>query len=140
MTSQDDTATREVEFKQRFAIVLQDLQAGGKNDAEAMWMLGTLAADLAAKLQQTSWSAAKSAITTGLYDELLATFQAQGNAMHQAGQTRQAYAIQTLAISLVAGTQRADSDIAAGEELLDALVDQAVAAVLASRADQPVTH
>ena len=121
----EPTHTKEAEFKQRFVAVLQDLQQDGTSDGEAMALIGTLALDIAKTLNQTSWSGAKSVLTRNGYDELLVSFQRQGNAAHQSGKTKQAYAIQVLAYSMVAGTQRSDTDIAEGEKLLDALIDHA---------------
>lgn len=123
----DLTHTKEAEFKQRFASVLQDLQQNGIADGEAMAMIGTLANDIARSLNQNSWSGAKATLTAAAYDELLSSFQRQGNALHQQGKGKQAYAVQLLAYSLVAGTQRRDPDMAQGEKLLDALVDHAAA-------------
>ncbi|QQR40137.1 hypothetical protein [Devosia rhizoryzae] len=123
----EQTHTKEAEFKRRFASVLQDLQRDGVADAEAMAMIGSLANDIANSLKQTSWSGAKSALTAAGYDELLNSFQRNGGAAQQGGQHKQAYAVQVLAFSLVAGTQRRDAAIAEGEKLLDALIDHAAA-------------
>ena len=51
--------TKEQEFKQRFVAVLKDLQQNGSKDKEAMWLLGSLASDLADDLKVADWSAAK---------------------------------------------------------------------------------
>jgi hypothetical protein len=122
--------TKEAQFKQRFVSVLEDLRRDGVADGEAMAMIGTLAADIARPLGQSTWSGAKASLTAQGYDELLNSFRKQGNALHQAGKTKQAYAVQALSVSLVARTQRADKDLAAGEKLLDALIDRSVAQVL----------
>ncbi|MHA6297589.1 hypothetical protein [Devosia sp. CAU 1758] len=119
--------TREEDLKQRLAIVLQDLHDGAVKDPEAMILVGSLASDLADQLEQKSWTAAKQAMTPTAYDALLASFQKRGNDHHQNGRTRHAYAIQMLGISLVCSTQRQDVDIAAGEKLLDEIIDRAVA-------------
>lgn len=122
----DQTPTKEQEFKHRFVGVLQDLQQNGTTDGQAMTMIGTLAADISRAMGQPTWSAAKRAMTAASYDELLGSFQRQGNALHADGKQKQAYAIQVLAFSLVAGTQRQDRDLAEGEKLLDALIDAAL--------------
>ncbi len=121
---------KEVQFKYRMAEVLKDLQAAGARDGEAMAMIGSLAARIARSLGKKSWSDAKSAMTATNYNELLASFQREGNAFHQAGKRKQAYAVQALSCSLVAATQRSDSVIAEGERLLDALIDHATTAAL----------
>lgn len=116
--------TKEEEFKQRFVAVLKDLQTNGRNDVEAMWLLGSLAAALIDKAKQPSWPALKAGLTSDAYDGLLRDFQAQGNALHQQGKGKHAYAIQILGISLIAKTQM-DEQMRAGTALLDAVIDYA---------------
>ena len=119
--------TKEQDFKIRFATVLQDLQDEGSKDAQTMYLLGSLAADLSDDLKRQTWSEAKQVITPALYDQLLKKFEHEGNEHHVAGRATHAYVIQALAVSLVAGTQRKDPDMRSGEQLLDARIDQAVA-------------
>jgi len=118
--------TKEEEFKQRFVALLKDLQTNGKDDAEAMWFLGSLAAMLIDKAKQPSWPTLKAGLTREAYDGLLRDFQAQGNALHQQGKGKQAYAVQILGISLIAKTQM-DQHIQAGASLLDEIIGYAVA-------------
>lgn len=118
--------TKEEEFKQRFVAVLKDLQANGKNDIEAMWLVGSLATQIIEKARQPSWPALKAALTREAYDGLLRDFQKEGNALHQQGKGKPAYAIQLLGISLVAKTQR-DEQLKAGEALLDEIIDYTIA-------------
>jgi hypothetical protein len=119
--------SKETDFKQRFVAVLQDLNEAGTRDPEAVGLIGTLAADIARPLKATSWSATKDALSPEGYDELLTSFRERGNALHKEGKIKQSYAVQALALSLVAKTQRADRDLATGEKLLDALIDAAMA-------------
>ena len=119
--------TKEAQFKQRFISVLADLQQDGIKDPQAMELIGSLAADLADKLETRSWSAAKQAMTATVYDALLESFQKRGNQYYQDGRTKHAYAIQLLGVSLVVMTQRKDPDLAAGEKLMDQVIDSAVA-------------
>lgn len=121
--------TKEQDFKQRFIAVLADLQQEGSQDGETMALIGTLGAEIASKLEQPSWTGSKAALDPAGYDELLAAFQNQGNALHQAGETKKAYAMQALTVSLVAATQRQDPQILAGERLLDGLIDRSVSLV-----------
>jgi hypothetical protein len=125
--------SREAAFKQRFISVLADAQTDGVKDPEAMALVGSLAAALADRLQQNSWTAAKQALSAAHYDELLTTFQARGNTFHQEGKAKHAYAIQLLIVSLIAMAQRNDPDLAAGEKLMDQLIDRAVALYRQSR-------
>ena len=119
--------TKDNDFKRRFAAVLQDLQQDGTKDPAAMMLLGGLASDLARDFKAQDWSQAKQSLNAENYDGLLKTFQSDGNALHAAGQEKHAYAIQALAVSLIAITQRADPDMVAGENLLDAIINRAVA-------------
>lgn len=120
------TEARNAEFKQRFVAVLTDLQDTAAEDGEAMALIGHLASDLSSGLQQKSWSAAKTVITPQTYNDLLKVFEQRGNEYHQSGKPRHAYAIQALAMSLIAGTMRADRQLAEGEKILDGLIDHAV--------------
>ena len=43
--------TKQQDFKQRFATLLRDLQQDGTKDPEIIWVLGTLAAELANDLK-----------------------------------------------------------------------------------------
>lgn len=117
--------TKEQEFKQRFVAVLKDLQANGKSDIEAMWLLGSLATHIIERAQQPTWLALKAALTRQAYDGLLRDFQKEGNALHQQGKGKPAYAIQILGISLVAKTQL-DEQLKAGEALLDEIIDYTI--------------
>lgn len=119
-------ASKEEEFKQRFVAVLKDLQTDGKNDVEAMWLLGSLACQIIEKAKQRSWPALKASLTREAYDGLLQDFQAQGNSLHQEGKGKMAYAIQILGISLIAKTQL-DEQLRGGEALLDEIVDYTIA-------------
>src|SRR5690606_3764803 len=113
------------EFKQRFIGVLKDLQANGKNDGEAMWLLGSLAARLIENARQATWTDLKAALTSEQYDGLLRDFQNEGNALHQqGGKGKVVYAIQILGVSLIAKTQT-DEQLRTGEELLDGIIDYA---------------
>ncbi|HTN62631.1 MAG TPA: hypothetical protein VL147_13965 [Devosia sp.] len=118
--------TKEQDFKQRFAAVLRDLQQNGSKDPGAMVLLGSLAADLSRDLHTTNWTQAKAVMTPATYDALLGKLQQEGNALHAEGKVEHTYVIQALAVSLVAGTQRADPDMVSGEKLLDHLIDSAI--------------
>ena len=129
--------TKEEDFKQRFAAVLRDLQTGGKTDPEAIWLIGSLAAALIDKTNAPSWRGLKIAMTRGAYDELLRDFEQQGNALYKHGKHKHAYAVQALAISLIARTQRADPQMQAGDELLDEIIDHTVTIYRKSKGNEP---
>jgi len=119
--------TKEQDFKQRFATLLQDLQQDGTKDREIMWVLGTLAAELANDLQSKTWSGAKAKMNVAIYDQLLKKFQQRGDDHYRAGRQNEAYAIQVLSYSLIARTQTSDPQMAEGEALIDAVIDRAAA-------------
>src|SRR5690606_11524472 len=123
-------ADKQTDLLQRLAALLEDLREAGGQDGEAMAMLGTLAGDLARAHDRPSWSAAKATMTRQTYEALLEKFRTSGNEHVSAGRVRNAYAIQALALSLVAATQRGNAQIAEGERLLDAIIDQTVATYL----------
>jgi hypothetical protein len=119
--------TKEQDFKQRFATLLADLQKDGTKDSEIMWVLGTLAAELAGDLKSTSWSGAKGKMNVAIYDQLLKKFQQRGDEHYRAGRHNEAYAIQVLSYSLIARTQTGDPQMQEGEALIDAVIDRAAA-------------
>jgi hypothetical protein len=130
--------TKEEDFKQRFITILRDLQAEGKDDPETIWLIGSLAAALVDKVGASSWPDLKQALTAEAYDGLLRDFEAQGNALYQQGKGKQAYAIQTLAVSVIARTQ-SDPQVQTGSALLDEFVDRAIGVYRrASAAGTPV--
>lgn len=119
--------TKEQELKKRLVSVLQDMRADAKKDPEAFWLIGSLATTLIDKAKAPSWPALKDALTREAYDELLGDFQTTGNKLYQDGETRRAYAMQALGLSLVCLTQRNDPVIRDGEILLDSVIAGAVA-------------
>ncbi len=119
--------TTQSQFKDRFNQVLKDLQEEGINDPEAMFLLGSLAADLAGNLNRTTWSGAKAAMGAETYRMLLKTCETQGNEHLAEGRVKHAYAVQALAVSLVARTQHFDPDMKTLDGFLDHLIDTAIA-------------
>jgi hypothetical protein len=117
--------TEQAEFRTRFASVLADLRESGTKDAEAMWMLGSLAAQIIDKSNQKTWGALRTGLSRADYDHILTDFQTQGNALAAAGKTKPAYAMQALAVSIVAGTF-SEPLMTDGSKLLDEIVDRAV--------------
>lgn len=118
--------SKQEELKQRLAAVLHDLSEAGEADPEAVWLIGSLAATLIDKTASASWTGLKSAMTQDTYTGLVKDFQEQGNALWQAGKPKHTYAIQALAVSIVASTQRSDPDMRNGEALLDEVIESAV--------------
>jgi hypothetical protein len=131
--------TKEAEFKSRFFAILKDLQDTGVKDAPTMWLLGSLASDLADNVGKPTWSGAKSSLDPRSYDALLRTFRDEGNSHHRDGRAAHAYAIQALTVSLIASTQRIDPHLAQGEALIDAVIDAAVTAYRKDRTTPPAS-
>lgn len=128
--------TKEEEFKQRFAAVLLDLTENGNKDPEALWLIGSLACELSEKSGHTQWAEFKRGMSRQTYDQLLADFQKEGNRQHQEGDPKKAFAIQVLGISLVARTQT-DSEMRAGDALLDQLIETTMTVYRANRSPKP---
>lgn len=129
-------ATKEEEFKQRFAAVLLDLQEHGRNDPEAMWLLGSLACEIAEKSGKTTWSEFKRSMSQQTYAQLLGDFEKEGNRQFQDGDRKKAYVMQVLGISLVSFTQD-DREIQEGGMLLDQLIDTTVNVYRSNREPKP---
>ena len=114
--------TKEEEFKERFIAMMQNLRTIGIKDMEAVWLTGSLAVRLIDRSRSVTWKQFKTTRTKRGYDKLLADFEIQGNGFHSQGKSKQAYAIQLLAMSLIVSTQK-DPDLQVGEGLLDDMID-----------------
>jgi len=117
--------TKEDDFRQRFINLLTDVNASGRNDREAMWLIGSLASKLLYEAKCSDWRALKGAISPQALRQLLSSFETQGNSIAAEGQQKAVYAIQVLATSLIANTQ-STPEVVAGEPLLDDVIDAAV--------------
>src|ERR1700749_4630146 len=126
-------ASKEEEFRHRFAGIVLELSTS--DDAETTALLGSPGGPIGSHAGMPSWSVLKQNLTQRDYDGLLRTFQAQGNELARQGQSKQVYAIEVLAVSLVAKTQLTDAEIASGAPLLARIIDDAIAAV---RSAQPI--
>lgn len=129
-------ATKEEDFKERFVAVLQDLRTNGGKDSEAMFLIGSLAARLVDRARQPTWAAYKANLAPPVYAKLLSDFQKQGNDFHKEGKAKHAYAIQVLAISLIARTQN-DAEVRAGDSLLDEMLGFLIASYRKAEATTP---
>ena len=116
--------TKSEQYKQLLVSVLKELEDNGRKDAEAMWLLGNMAAGLLDQARKKSWRGLKDGLSREAYDGLLRDFETHGNALHQQGKAKHAYAIQILGVSIIGKTQL-DPQLQAGEELLDEIIDHA---------------
>jgi hypothetical protein len=118
--------TKEEDFKIRLAEVLRDLQANGTDDGEAMLLLGGGAGRICDMGNKARWSELKAALSPSDTDRLIEQCRVEGNTFARDGKRKAAYAIQAIAMSLVARSQD-DPEIRQGERLLDAVIEQALA-------------
>lgn len=132
-------ATKEEEFKQRFVAVLMDLQENGKNDPEAMWLIGSLACEIVEKSNKAKWAEFKSTMAQQTYSKLLTDFEQEGNRQYREGDQKKAYAIQVLAISLIAYTQK-DEQMRAGDKILDELIEMTIHVYRQNRQPKPAVN
>jgi hypothetical protein len=118
-------ATKEEDFRERFVAMMHDLHANGAKDQEAQFLIGSLASRLMAKTGARSWPAFKTGL--GSFDRaaLLTDFEKQGNKYHKDGKRKHAYAVQVLAMSVIAPSQT-DKDVLSGNKILDGIVNSLV--------------
>lgn len=120
-------SSKEQDFKERLVAVMRDVKESGAKDPEAMWLIGSLAARLIDLYKLRSWTEFKAQLTREAYDRLLKDFEQQGNSYHKDGKAKAAYAIQLLAVSVIARTQK-DPEVQQGDKLLDGMINRMVGA------------
>ncbi len=125
--------TKEDDFKERLVAVLRDVNDNLAQDVEAMYLIGSLATRLVDSYKVRTWSQFKAKLTPQAYDGLLKDFNEQGNAFHRDGRAKAAYAVQVLAVSVIARTQ-VDPEVKQGEKLLDDIISGMVATYRKARA------
>lgn len=117
--------TKEDDFKARFIEMMRNLNEIGMKDLEAVWLIGNLAAKFIDRSRSSDWAQFRKTRTQRAYSSMLKDFEAQGNSFHSQGKNKNAYAIQVLAISMVAGTQK-DPDVVSGTAVLDDMIQYTV--------------
>jgi hypothetical protein len=128
-------SSKEQDFKERLVAVMRDLKDNGTKDPEAVWMIGSLATRLVDLYRLKTWTQFKAQLSREAYDQLLRDFEQQGNGYHKDGKAKAAYAIQLLAISVVAQKQ-ADLEVRRGNQLLDDMINRMIAAYRKAQATQ----
>ncbi len=126
------------DFQLRLTALLTDLKNDGRKDPEAMWLIGSLATRLIDSSGSRDWPSLKAGLTAESYDNMLSSFQTQGNALYKQGKPKATYAIQVLAMSLIA-TRMRDETIARGARLLDELIAATVKAYRAGPPAEPAS-
>ena len=111
-------ATKEEEFRERFVAVMKDLHENGQPDQEAMFLIGSLASTLMKRGNSPSWPTFKSTLKPVDYSLLLSDLEKQGNKFHKDGKRKHAFAVQVLAMSVVADSQT-HRDVTEGNKLLN---------------------
>ncbi len=118
--------TPEQFFKSRFIKLMKDLGQNASKDPETIWLIGSLAGSIMHDTNKKSWADLKGSMSRQDYSSLLSAFQAQGNELAEKGNHKAAYAVEALAISVIAPTMAKDEHIASGNKLLDRMIDDAV--------------
>lgn len=128
-------ATKEDDFRERFVAVMRDLHEN-QSDQEAMFLIGSLASTLMKKQNAPSWPAFKSNLKPVDYSLLLSDFEKSGNKFHKDGKRKHAYAVQLLAMSVIADSQT-HRDVTEGNKLLNQYIGRLVAAYRKAEAMTP---
>ncbi|VAW21898.1 hypothetical protein MNBD_ALPHA11-105 [hydrothermal vent metagenome] len=124
--NQKEAVTPEEFFKKRFISLMADLGKNASKDMETIWLIGSLAGSILSDAKSPSWAKFKSSLSGEGYDRLLTALKAQGNQLSENGNHKSAYAVETIAISIIAPTMSKDPHIATGNGLLDKMISDAV--------------
>jgi hypothetical protein len=92
-----------------------------------MFMVGLLAGRILIDARQPRWAQMKRRLTREAYDQILLTAQIQGNDLFKERNIKAAFALDIVVTSIVA-SRFADERLAAGVELIDDVIEQAVTA------------
>lgn len=129
MTNKDKktpTMTPDEFFKTRFVNLMKDLGENAKNDPETIWLIGSLAGSIIEENKKKTWKEFKLSLTKDDFNRLLAAFQSQGTRLAKDKNHKSAYAVETLAISVIAPTMNKDPHIVEGNKLLDSMIGDAI--------------
>ena len=102
--------------------LLQDLRADGTDNGEAMFLLGSAAADLSGSVQMHSWHQYKASLNTAEIIDLLQQIDTEGNRLLDEDKVTFAYALQVIGMSLAAGSSD-DPRLLHGAGLLDDIIE-----------------
>jgi hypothetical protein len=120
----DTPVSKEEFFKSKFLGLVREIADPATADPQSMIAVGALARRIMDDAKVMGWGAFKRGLTRELYDATLRTFEKQGNTLVRDKKLRTAYAIQVLAMSLIARTQ-SDPEVAAFDQKLDGIIDLA---------------
>ncbi|VAW16871.1 hypothetical protein MNBD_ALPHA12-582 [hydrothermal vent metagenome] len=113
-------------FKYRFVTVIGDMGENVHKDPETLFLIGSLAASLIEQVKKPSWTKTKAALSPQAYNELLNSLKDQANQLAAKGKTKAAYAVEIMALSLIAPTMLDDEHIASGNDLLDTMIEDTI--------------
>jgi len=113
-------------FKQRFVVLMADMGTNVHKDPQTLFLVGSLATRLVDEAKKTSWAQTKAALSRDAYDSILETFRVQANQLAAKGDNKAAHAIEIVAMSVIAPAMRADEHIAAGNDLLDSMIEDTI--------------
>lgn len=123
-------------FRKRFLEVMKEMGENTRNDPEGIWMIGSLASSLLKQSQSPTWKRFKSALTPEVYNSLINSFRKQGNQLAKDGKEKAAFAVEVLALSIIAPTQSGQNEhIASGDQLLNKMVQDSIDFFHRSQAD-----
>ncbi|HFC04594.1 MAG TPA: hypothetical protein ENJ55_02715 [Rhizobiales bacterium] len=118
--------TPKLKFKYRFMRLMADLGENAAKDPETIWLIGSLAGSIIEDAGKSSWTELKLSQDKEAQNRLLAAFQSQGTQLAKDNNHRAAYAVETLAISVIAPTMATDEHINEGNKLLDKMISDAI--------------
>ena len=116
------SATKEALFREKFVGLLAELTSPSGEFADALVIVGALARRIMADAGVSGWTRFKESQSAASYDAALRTFQKHGNTLVAERKLRTAYAVQVLAMSMIARTQ-SDPAVQAGDRQLDQIID-----------------
>lgn len=132
-TSED---TKNEVFRTRFVEAISKMGDTVYKDTESKWLIGSLAAKLVSQTNTQDWVGLKRSMTQTTYNELLNSFRKQGNELAAKGNDKAAFAVEVLALSIIAPQMRKDEHIAAGDDLLNKMVQETIVFFRTQSADQ----
>ncbi len=114
-------------FKKRFLEVMKQMGESTSKDPEGVWMIGSLAASLLDQSKSPDWVHLKKSLTPEIYNSLINSFRTQGNQLAKDGKEKAAFAVEVLALSIIAPTlSEKNEPIASGDKLLNNMVQDSI--------------
>ena len=106
----------------KITALLSDLQSAGTDNGEAMFLLGSAAAELSDSGKKANWREFKASLTTADVVQLLRQIDTEGNHLLDEDKVTFAYALQIIGMSL-AVTSSDSPQLQHGVSLLDDIIE-----------------